>query len=255
MSMKKFKVSVTTGLLTILCLAAFQARTVRAQSAQRAQEVQNGMETRTPRQMTERMSTASIMGSVPVGGPWIEFAFTGTGSMATGCSPADSGGPGCSPSSGGNSAFGGKPPWTFTAPAGGAMITVTDAFLRGDQFDVLDNNVAIGPTSAPVTTGSCGDNPDPCLVDPQVSHGVFNVAAGPHSITIRAKASPFGAGAAYFRIDLAPPALDHWMCYDVKPINSFKPRKVAIRNQFEVNEYLVLSPRLLCVPSSKKLLQ
>jgi hypothetical protein len=255
MAIRISKLSIMAGLLTILCITIFPARTVKAQSSQRAQEAQNGMESRTPRPMTERMSTASIMGPVPVGGPWIEFAFTGTGSMATGCSPADPGGPGCAPSSGGNSVFGGKPPWTFTAPSGGAMITVTDAFLRGDQFDVLDNNVLIGTTSAPVTTGSCGDNPDLCVADPQVSHGVFNVAAGPHSITIRAKASPFGAGAAYFRIDLAPPALDHWLCYDVKPLKPFKQRRVAIRNQFEVNEYIVISPRLICVPSSKKLIE
>lgn len=248
MAMRK-SATIPVGLLTFLCLAAFSARPASAQ------EAQNGMESRTPRKITERAVAPSLTGPIPTGGPWIEFAFTGTGSSATGCSPADPGGPSCAPSSGGNSVFGGSPPWTFTAPAGGATITVTDAFLRGDQFDIFDNGNPIGTTSAPATTGSCGDNPDPCLADPQVSHGVFSVGAGAHSITIKAKASPFGAGAAYFRIDQAPPALDHWLCYDVKPTAPFRQRRVVIRNQFERQEYIVIAPRLLCVPSSKRLLQ
>ena len=246
---KKLKLSVWTGIFAILCLTAFANRTVNAQ------ETRNGMESRTPRKMTDRMTTASLMGPVPVNGPWIEFAFTGTGSSATGCSPADPGGPACSPSSGGNSVFGGIPPWTFTAPSGGATITVTDAFLRGDRFEIFDGGISIGVTSVPVTTGACGDNPDPCLIDPQVSHGVFTVGPGAHSITIKAQASPFGGGAAYFKIDALPDKFDHWVCYDIKPIGKFKQRKVAIRNQFEKQEYVVISPRLICVPSTKRLLQ
>jgi len=245
---KKLIPAVCAALLTMLWLMAFPTQTINAQ------ETQNGMESRTPRKMTERMAAASLMGPVPVNGPWIEFGFTGTGSTATGCSPADPGGPSCAPSSGGNSVFGGTPPWTFTAPSGGATITVTDAFLRGDQFEVFDGGVSIGITSVPVTTGSCGDNPDPCLIDPQVSHGVFTVGSGPHSITIKAKASPFGAGAAYFKIDALPEKFDHWVCYDIKPAGKFKQRKVVIRNQFEKQEYVVISPRLICVPSTKRLL-
>ena len=103
--------------------------------------------------------------------------------------------------------------------------------------------------------GSCGDDPDPCLADPQVSHGTFNVGPGPHSIKIVARVSPFGAGAAYFRIDLAPSKMDHYLCYDVKPTQRFRQRRVTIRNQFELQDYIVIGPRLLCVPSTKKLLQ
>ncbi|HEV7796875.1 MAG TPA: hypothetical protein VGO73_01870, partial [Pyrinomonadaceae bacterium] len=189
------------------------------------------------------------------GGPWIEFGFAGTGSSATGCSPADPTGIACSPSSGGNSVFGTAPPWTFTAPAGGANLTVTDAFLRGDQFEVFDFGVSIGATSLPATTGDCGSDPDPCLADAGVSHRVFPMAAGPHSITIKMKASPFSIGAAYFRIDAAPAGLDHWLCYEVKQTQKFKKRRVVIHNQFEDREYIVVEPELLCVPSTKKLLQ
>jgi hypothetical protein len=34
-----------------------------------------------------------------------------------------------------------SPPWTFTGPA---TLTVTDAFNRGDQFNVFDNGNPIG---------------------------------------------------------------------------------------------------------------
>jgi hypothetical protein len=217
-----------------------------------AQEAKNGLQSRTPRKLSDPMVGPSLMGPVPIGGPWIEFAFGATGSSASGCSPADPGGPGCAPSSGGNSSFGGAPPWTFTAPAGGATITVTDAFLRGDQFEVFDSGSSIGVTSTPANTGDCGDNPDPCLADPQVSHGVFSVGAGAHSITIKAKASPFGAGAAYFRIDVAKPNQDHFLCYEIKPEKEFKRRRVAVRDQFGGQNYIVIRPNLLCVPATKK---
>lgn len=246
MPTRKLTPAITAGLLMMLCLAF---------SSVSAQETQNGMESRNPRKMSETMPSASLMGPVPTGGPWIEFAFFGKGTMSTGCSPADPLGPACAPSSGGNSVFGSAPPWTFTAPAGGANLTVTDAFLRGDQFEILDFGTSIGTTSIPATSGACGSDPVPCLADPGVSHGVFPMAAGPHSITIRAAASPFGAGAAYFKIDAAPAGLDHWLCYDVKPRGKFRQRRVLITNQFERMEYIVINPRLLCVPSTKKLLQ
>jgi len=246
MPTRKLTPAFVAGLLMMFC---FSFSTIKAQ------ETQNGMETRTPRKMSETMASASLLGPVPTGGPWIEFSFFNTGSAARGCSPADAGGPGCAPSSAANSVFGSLPPWTFNAPSGGANLTVSDAFLRGDQFEIFDFGTSIGSTSVPSTTGACGDNPDICVADPGVSHGVFPMAAGAHSITIKAKASPFGAGAAYFRIDAAPASLDHWLCYEVRPRGKFKQRRVAISNQFEKMEYIVIAPRMLCVPSTKKLLQ
>jgi hypothetical protein len=123
MPTRKFAAAMAAGLLTILCLAFTTIN---------AQETQNGMETRTPRKMSDRTAGPSLMGPVPTSGPWIEFSFFATGSAARGCSPADAGGPACAPSSGGNSVFGSLPPWTFTAPAGGANLTVTDASAGSD---------------------------------------------------------------------------------------------------------------------------
>jgi len=148
------------------------------------------------------ISAPGALGPITPNGPWFEFAFTGVGVPATGCAPADPGGPFCIPSSGGNSVFADAPPWTFTAPSAGATLTVTDAFLTGDVFTVLDFGVPIGTTSAP-GADDCGDDPAICVTNPAVSSGVFNLGPGPHSITITPAASPFDGGVAYFRVDAA----------------------------------------------------
>ena len=106
-----------------------------------------------------------------IDGPWLEFAFTGGGTLATGCAPADPAGPGCTSSSGGNSVFVGAPPWTFTAPGGGLDLTVTDAFLNGDEFEIFDFGASIGLTAV-AGSGSCGSDPVPCLANPASSSGV-----------------------------------------------------------------------------------
>lgn len=144
---------------------------------------------------------------VPVDASWIEFSHLGPDTFAMGClQGGDTGGLLCTPSSVGNSTFGGAPPWTFTAPATGATLTVTDAFLRGEMFEVFDFGISIGTTSVVSPGGSCGDNPDDCVADPLVSHAVFTMPAGPHEITIKVTASAFGVGAAYFRV--AAPSIE-----------------------------------------------
>jgi hypothetical protein len=126
---------------------------------------------------------------VPVGGLWQEFHFAGTGSFADACGP-------CVPSSAGNSQFVGAPPWTFTL-SGPGRLTVTDAFQRGDVFEVFDFGVSLGTTSAvPIDAGCNASDPVVCLgVN---SSRVYALAAGPHSITIQMTASPYNGGAAYF---------------------------------------------------------
>ena len=133
---------------------------------------------------------------VPVGGPfgglWQEFAFAGPGSFATACVA-------CTPSSGGNSQFAPNPPWTFfiLGPKAGNL-TVTDAFVRGDVFQVYDFGVPLGTTSAVPTDAGCNNSdPENCLGIN--SSRVYALSPGPHSITIEAVASPYGSGAAYFR--------------------------------------------------------
>jgi hypothetical protein len=131
---------------------------------------------------------------VVVGGNWVEFQFGAAGTFATACTS-------CTPSSGGNSTFGGVPPWTFTLGAGGGSLTVTDAFSIGDSFNVFDFGAPIGLTPSVAAQGNCGDNPVPCFANPAVSHAVFILGAGAHSITIQVRDSPFNSGASYFRVD------------------------------------------------------
>ncbi len=207
---------------------------------------QNGTTDRPQTPGTARMAPA---GPVSISGPWNEFSFGAAGSFAKGCAPADSSAPGCGPSSAGNSHFAGPPPWTFVAPSDGVTLTVTDAFLKGDSFEILDSGVSIGTTSAvPTASASCGSDPAVCVNDPTVSHGVFNLGPGPHSITIRAHTSPFGTGAAYFRVD---PKRDHFLCYRVQDHERFVPREVVTEDQFGGAKLRVIQPELLCVPASK----
>ncbi len=206
----------------------------------------------------------SIQGPVPVSGQWIEFAVGQTGSFATGCQPADPAGPSCTPSSAGNSVFGDAPPWTFTAPPQGATLTVTDAFMYGGTFEVFDFGVSIGTTpSVPVGGGTCGDNPDVCLTDPLSSHGVFTLKGGPHQITIKAALSPIGGAAAYFRVDPGELKPDHFVCYKVtakgdkdrKHHDKHEKLQVLITNQFGEQVLAVDDPELLCVPSTKVVIE
>jgi hypothetical protein len=142
--------------------------------------------------------------TLTLGGPWYEFSFTQTGLPAKGCFPADPKAPRCVPSSNGNSMFVGSPAWEFIVPQQGAILTVTDAFLRASVFDIFNFGTLIGSTSPASMEGTCGSNPEVCFADPFASRGVFNLAAGFYSLTIAPKVgSPVGAGAAYFRIDEA----------------------------------------------------
>ena len=153
----------------------------------------------------------SSNGPVTIDDPlWTEIAVIGgVGTPATGCSPADPAGPGCTPSSAGNSQFGDAPPWTFTS-ATSVVLTVTDCFDIGDGLEVFDNAVSIGVTSVPVGSGSSGDDPVGCLADPNMSSGTFTLGPGSHSITM---VMAYGdTGAMYFRVDSGAPAptLPQW---------------------------------------------
>ena len=48
---------------------------------------------------------------------------------------------------------------------------------------------------------SCGSNPENCYGVEGVSYGMLDLAAGPHSLTIRVADSPYNQGFAYFRVD------------------------------------------------------
>jgi len=133
---------------------------------------------------------------------WYEFSFTAVRVLARGCAPADPAGLICVP--GPNSQFAPAPAWTFTAPATGVNFDVTDAFLHGDAFDVLDKGVSIGMTPMVPKTGGCGNNPNTCFADPGTSHRQFMLGPGPHSITIEPVAIR-DAGAGYFKLFVPEP--------------------------------------------------
>jgi hypothetical protein len=127
-------------------------------------------------------------------GTWYQFSFAGAGA-AQGCDPADPSGPFCIPSFGTPTQFADAPPWTIVAPVGGAVLTVTDAFLSGDRFEVFDFGISIGLTSLPGLDIDCGDDPIPCLANAGMSHALLALAAGAHSLTIAAlPGSDFGTG-------------------------------------------------------------
>ena len=131
-------------------------------------------------------------------GQWYEFLFNNTTGATTGCSSST-----CVPSSGGDSVFAPNPAWVITL-AGPATLTVTDAFLAVDQFQVFDNAVSLGTTSTP-GGGSCsGDSSDPavCVTNANISKGFFGLGAGVNDITINHIAGE--PGAAYFRVDAVP---------------------------------------------------
>src|SRR5262249_16193380 len=116
-----------------------------------------------------KVAALALMLNTPViGGPialgvFQEFGFTTAGTPATGCDPADPAGPFCVPSGGTPTTFLDAPPWTFLAPAGGAILTVTDAFQAGDRFQIFDFGTSLGLTSVPSGSGNCGSDPVSCL--------------------------------------------------------------------------------------------
>lgn len=142
---------------------------------------------------------------------FLQFSFTDASVLATGCQPNDPDGDFCVPSSGTPTEFLGAAPWTFVAPAAGAFLTVVDAFVAGEQFEIFDFDVSLGLTSAPVGDGDCGDDPVACLADPNVSRGIFALLAGDHSITITPTLSPDGSGSGYLQAQVrqvpVPPSL------------------------------------------------
>lgn len=134
---------------------------------------------------------------------WLEFAFTDIAVPATGCDPADPNGGFCTPSFGTPTQFLDAPPWTFNLSIPG-LLSVTDAFLSGDRFNVLDNGISLGTTSSFLPGVDCGDDPVPCIANPAISSAVFSLAPGPHSITITPTQVLGSGGSGFLRVDDVP---------------------------------------------------
>ena len=97
-------------------------------------------------------------------------------------------------------------PFTFSS-TGSTVVTVTDDFCPGDQFNVYDFGVLIGTTNAVPSSNNCPSlTPDAALASPVYSHGRFTLGPGNHSITLQTIVNPFNTGGAYLRVDPTPPA-------------------------------------------------
>jgi hypothetical protein len=147
------------------------------------------------------VTSPAYAGSIPLG-DWLQFSFTTAGVAAAGCDPADPAGSFCIPSSGTPSSFLDAPAWTFTS-ALATTLSVTDAFLSGDRFSILDFDVPIQLTSAPTAGVDCGDDPAVCLATPGMSKAVLQLAAGSHSLTIVPTVTD-GGGSGFLRVDAVP---------------------------------------------------
>jgi hypothetical protein len=82
--------------------------------------------------------------------------------------------------------------------------TITDGFLAGDSFDLLDFGTLVGSTPSVLPNGhSCGLDPRICVVDPEMSHGSFLLPAGSHSITVSVNAVQI-LGEGFFKFEPVP---------------------------------------------------
>jgi hypothetical protein len=138
-------------------------------------------------------------GTITTDGQWYEFFFDDA-SQGGACLAGSS----CIPSSGGNSVFADDPAWTFNS-AKQVSLTVTDAFLYGDAFEVYDFGSLIGSTPAVTLSGldSGLSDPDLALLDPDLSHASFLLSPGAHSITLLAYQT-VSTGCAYFNVNSVP---------------------------------------------------
>lgn len=137
---------------------------------------------------------------------WYDFSFIEAGTPAAGCFPADPDGDFCITSSGStHTALAPAPAWTFMS-ATDALLTVTDLFESHDQFEVFDFGVSLGLTSLPALrpSVSCGSDPLDCLGTSGISHGVFALNAGLHSLTIVPRLADEFGGSAAFAVNAVP---------------------------------------------------
>jgi hypothetical protein len=123
------------------------------------------------------------------------FGFTGTGGdplvSGVGFAPATNGNPIVQV---------GSPAWTISS-AVPLKLYVQDLFLSLDQFDMFNNAIDLGKTSAPVPGSDCGSDITACIANPAFSRGTYTLPAGSDSIT--GIHVPGVAGAAVFELTVA----------------------------------------------------
>lgn len=81
------------------------------------------------------------------------------------------------------------------------MLQVTDAFQKGDRFDVFVNSVFRFTTSeVPIDPLGFISDPDLALADPTDSSGQVVLGPGSYSVEIFVNTSPFSRGDAFLRV-------------------------------------------------------
>lgn len=83
-------------------------------------------------------------------------------------------------------------------------LTVTDAHVAGDRFEVFSNGMSLGLTSEPLSQYDFTDQYDLAASDPRWSTGIWSLAAGKYLISGLTTLSPYGSGSAALRVDTAP---------------------------------------------------
>lgn len=133
---------------------------------------------------------------------WYTFSFAGVGSplaacIAPSCLPGFNS-PDLNPSLPAPNA-----PWTITTTEP-TTLTVLDGFLPGDQFDIHDFAIDLGPTSTPGTGGPCGGSISCAFNHSAFSERDYPLDPGSHSIT---GTHILGAepGAGFFEVTPAVP--------------------------------------------------
>ena len=101
--------------------------------------------------------------------------------------------------------------FTFTT-TDTTRLTVTDAFLSGDRFDVLSSGSSLGLTSATSDSGTqIWNDYDTAAADARWSTGIYTLLASTYSITGTAIISPFRAGRGAIRLDAVPVPAAVWL--------------------------------------------
>lgn len=87
------------------------------------------------------------------------------------------------------------------------VVTVVDMFCRGDSFGVYDGKRLVAQSSRTRPDRKCRNpafSPQTALEDGRWAATVFELAPGPHELTIKTVDSPFGAGFAAIRFETVP---------------------------------------------------
>jgi hypothetical protein len=137
---------------------------------------------------------------------WYEFTFIGAGQPAAGCFPTDPNGDFCVFGAGTPVQPAPAPAWTFVAPTGGAVLTVTDLFESHDGFLIFDFGIPLFITPPPSENPpfSCGADPVVCLASNRISHASFLLAAGAHSLSITPYVTDPDGGVGAFQVSAVP---------------------------------------------------